>query len=322
MKLRAFTVHWPRFARSRRCQKRLSDAVSARATIVRNPDGSYVLEIEVDGRHDPVHALHGSVRHDDHERRAARDRRSSRARSSARRDEHRVGQRRSRGRFTTDKPLRRGELGVLEVSRHVRLRSGCRGATLDGPIAVQCECLSFTARILPKSMSLFGHQTPSMNLGLTIFWLMNCSAGLEGCTGELELSRLQPVTAGSNIRLVDEKGQARKGNGQVHVRWRVCEAQPGHADGPAVREEATRREEPCEQDVHADAEAEVPGSRPAPAEVQARLRQARSGEQEEERPERRREARLAAYLTAQARPRDLLPGAGPRACAIPRTSGS
>jgi hypothetical protein len=53
-----------------------------------------------------------------------------------------------------------------------------------------------------------------MNLGLTIFWLMNGSVGLEGCTGELELSRLQPVTAGSNIRLVDKKGKLGRATGK------------------------------------------------------------------------------------------------------------
>jgi hypothetical protein len=88
-------------------------------------------------------------------------------------------------------------------------------ATLEGPIDLVCKCLSFTARILPKSIALFGRTDQSLNLGFTIFWLMNCSQGLEGCTGELELSPPQPAAAlGSKLRLVDAKGKLGKATGK------------------------------------------------------------------------------------------------------------
>jgi hypothetical protein len=89
-------------------------------------------------------------------------------------------------RFTTDKPLPAGNPGKLEVSATCAFGSDVT-VTLEGPVDLQCRRLSFTSRILPKSISLFGITDQSLNLGFTVFWLMNCSAGLEGCTGTLEL---------------------------------------------------------------------------------------------------------------------------------------
>jgi hypothetical protein len=68
--------------------------------------------------------------------------------------------------------------------------------------------VSFTARILPKSISLFGLTDQSLNLGFTVFWTLNCSTGLEGCTGEFDLSPPQPSAGlGSRLRLVDANGK-------------------------------------------------------------------------------------------------------------------
>ncbi len=109
--------------------------------------------------------------------------------------------------FTTDKSITPGNNGVLEISATCAFGSDVK-ATLTGPTALKCKCLSFTARILPKSISLFGITNQSLNLGFTVFWTMNCSTGLEGCEGEFALSPPQPAGAlGAKLRLVDAKGK-------------------------------------------------------------------------------------------------------------------
>lgn len=186
--------------------------VSAKGTITKNPDGSYVLEIENTGT-DPIQCMRYTAPQGTQIASANGPGQTGKSGNIFGSQGTNIAPGLSKSwTFTTDKPLSFGSFGVLEVSATCAFGSDVR-ATLTYEETGDCRCLSFTARILPKSISLFGLSDTSMNLGLTVFWTMNCSKGLEGCTGELELSRLQPVTAGSNIRLVDKAGKLGKATG-------------------------------------------------------------------------------------------------------------
>ena len=279
MKLRGFAVVLAAFAFALvPFAGAMTEAVSANGTIVRNPDGSYILEIEVTG--DTVQCMRYTAPPGTAITSASGPGQTGFQGSTFGSQGTNITSGSSKSwRFTTDKPLTPGAHGTLDVSATCAFGSDVR-ATLEGPIELQCKCLSFTARILPKSISLFGRTDQSLNLGFTIFWLMNCSSGLEGCTGH---ARAQPAPAGGGARCEAPPGrqgrQARQGYGDVHVRGPMRQAQPGHAGVQALWQEAARREEPCEQDIHAHAGADVPGPEAPSAEVQARLRQARTGEQ-------------------------------------------
>lgn len=107
-------------------------------------------------------------------------------------------------------PFPQGQSGLLRIS------SDCKvdlSVSWFGP-GHMCKCISFNARIIPKSISLFGISTTSLNLGFTVGWELRCTTGVSGCSGEFELSRPLPMTAGSNIRLVDEKGKLGKATGE------------------------------------------------------------------------------------------------------------
>lgn len=197
----------------------VSDAVSAKGTIVRNPDGSYILEVEVTG--DTVQCMRYTAPSGTTITSASGPGQTGFQGSIFGSQGTNISSGSSKSwRFTTDKPLTIGSPGVLEVSATCAFGSDFR-ATLEGPIDLECRCLSFTARILPKSISLFGITDQSLNLGLTIFWIMNCSTGLEGCTGTLELNPPQPAAAlGAKLRLVDKKGKLGKATGTF-----TCEGQ-------------------------------------------------------------------------------------------------
>lgn len=197
----------------------MPEAVSAKGTIVKNPDGSYILEIEVTG--DTVQCMRYTAPAGTSITSASGPGQTVFQGSIFGSQGTNITSGSSKSwRFTTDKPLTPGSRGTLEVSATCAFGSDVT-ATLDGPIDLQCNCLSFTARILPKSISLFGITDQSLNLGFTIFWLMNCSAGLEGCTGTLELKPPQPAAAlGAKLRLVDKAGKLGKATGTF-----TCEGQ-------------------------------------------------------------------------------------------------
>ena len=113
--------------------------------------------------------------------------------------------------FTTSKPISADNHGALEVSSTCAAGSDVT-ATLEGPLPPgktnACKCLTFNARIVPKSLSLFGISDTGLNLGFTVFWTLNCTAGVGGCAGEFEVSPPQPAAQlGSKIRLVDKNGK-------------------------------------------------------------------------------------------------------------------
>lgn len=181
-------------------------AVSAQGTLVRNPDGSYILEVE--GTGDTIQCMRYTAPQGVRITSVSGPGQTASFGAGFGSQGTNITSGSSKSwTFTTDKPLTPATRGALEVSATCAFGSDVT-ATLEGPIDVQCKCLSFTARILPKSMALFGRTDQSLNLGFTLFWTLNCSVGLEGCSGELELSPPQPAGAlGSKLRLVDEKGK-------------------------------------------------------------------------------------------------------------------
>jgi hypothetical protein len=196
-----------------------SEAVAAKGTIYKQADGSYILEIEVTG--DTIQCMRYTAPQGTTVTSASGPGQTQFSGSVFGSQGTNISAGNSKSwRFTTDKPLTPGARGTLEVSATCTFGSDVT-VTLDGPIDVECRCLSFTARILPKSISLFGITDQSLNLGFTIFWIMNCSAGLEGCTGTLELNPPQPAAAlGAKLRLVDAKGKLGKATGTF-----TCEGQ-------------------------------------------------------------------------------------------------
>jgi hypothetical protein len=188
-------------------------AVSASGTITKDQDGSYVLEIANTGT-DPIQCMRYTGPAGTRIVTATGPGQTGVSANIFGSQGTNIAPGTSKSwRFTTDKPLTFGAFGVLEVSATCAFGSDVR-ATLTYEETGDCKCLSFTARILPKSLSLFGISPTSLNLGFTVFWTMNCSRGVGGCTGEFELSRPQPVTAGSSIRLVDAKGKLGKATGE------------------------------------------------------------------------------------------------------------
>jgi len=118
--------------------------------------------------------------------------------------------------FTTDKPITTDAHGVLEVSATCSVGSDVT-ATLTGPVAPPkpCKCITFTARIVPKSLSLFGITNTGLNLGFTVAWAMNCTTGTGDCEGEFELAPPQPAgPLGAKIRLVDNEGRIGPASGK------------------------------------------------------------------------------------------------------------
>lgn len=213
MRLRAFAVALAAFALALvPLAEATSQAVAAKGSIVRNPDGSYILEIEVTG--DTIQCMRYTAPSGTTITSASGPGQTGFQGSIFGSQGANISAGNSKSwRFTTDKPLTPGSRGALEVSATCALGSDVT-VTLEGPIDLQCKCLGFTARILPKSISLFGITDQSLNLGFTIFWTMTCSTGLEGCTGTMELSPPQPAAAlGAKLRVVDEKGKLGKATG-------------------------------------------------------------------------------------------------------------
>jgi hypothetical protein len=111
--------------------------------------------------------------------------------------------------FTTDKAILASNHGALEVSSTCSFGSDVT-ATLTGPTPPPkpCKCITFNARIVPKSLSLFGISDTGLNLGFTVFWTLNCTTGVGDCEGAFEMVPPQPAAAlGSKLRLVDDKGK-------------------------------------------------------------------------------------------------------------------
>ena len=188
-------------------------AATAHGTIIANPDGSYTLDIEVTGG--TVQCIRYTAPQGTTVTGATGPGQTQFAGNIFGSQGTNITAGSSKSwRFTTSRPLTPASRGALEASETCAFGSDF-DATLEGPIDLVCKCLSFTARILPKSLSLFGITTESLNLGFTIFWQMNCSTGLQGCTGELELVPPQPAAAlGSKIRLVDKNGKLGKATGK------------------------------------------------------------------------------------------------------------
>ena len=190
----------------------MPDAVVAKGTITKNPNGSYVLEIESMG--DTIQCMRYTAPQGTSITSANGPGQTGFQGSAFGSQGTNIASGNSKlWTFTTDKPLSFGSFGVLEVSATCAFGSDVR-VELTYEETGDCRCLSFTARILPKSLSLFGISTTSLNLGFTVFWTMNCSKGVGGCTGEFELNRPQPVTAGSKLRLVNDKGKLGKATGE------------------------------------------------------------------------------------------------------------
>jgi len=116
-------------------------------------------------------------------------------------------------------PFPQGQSGVLRISADCRTDIS---VAWFGP-GYKCKCISFNARIIPKSIAFHGLTTQSLNLEFTVGWELKCAPGIAGCEGQFELSPPQPAAKlGSKLRLVNEKGKLGAATGKF-----TCKGQCG-----------------------------------------------------------------------------------------------
>jgi len=95
-------------------------------------------------------------------------------------------------RFTTDKAMEVNAGGELRVS------ADCSGndvvvdatgpAPGEAPPPPPCKCLTLTARIVPSSIAITNPGSlGGVHLTFAMHWTMNCTSGVAGCNGTLDL---------------------------------------------------------------------------------------------------------------------------------------
>jgi hypothetical protein len=101
--------------------------------------------------------------------------------------------------FTTSQPLTADRNGELHLSTDC---STDVTGPLSGPAAAQppaaqpCECISFYARVLPKSITITNPgELGGLHMEFDVAWFMNCTQGSGGCNGQFELLPPQPALA-------------------------------------------------------------------------------------------------------------------------------
>jgi hypothetical protein len=200
-------------------------ATSAHGTIVKMPDGSYSLEIEVTG--DTVQCMRYTAPPGITITSASGPGQTGFAGSIFGAQGTNITSGSSKTwTFKTDKPLSQSNKGTLAVSTTCAVGSDV-SATLE-LADFKCKCVSFNARIIPGSLALFGITPQSLNLGFTIGWELTCTAGLSGCVGLFVLTPPQPAAAlGTKIRLVKLDGKLGPATGKAACKGKCGEKRTG-----------------------------------------------------------------------------------------------
>ena len=125
--------------------------------------------------------------------------------------------------FTTNAPIPAGSSGALRTSATCAQGSDKVGTWTDSS---PCKCLSFEARLVPKSIAFVNPgDTTGMQMQMTFAWAMNCTAGMGNCSGQFDLlppqpavklkTRFQPI--GAKINCVGPCGKLTNGTSKMKL---------------------------------------------------------------------------------------------------------